>query len=287
MQPVIFNDLLLTVVDVITAEHKTNYVMEAHKHLWFEFNYISAGKEYTTLNGAEFLASEGEWYIVPPGVMHSHRHYNFTGDDGYCIRIMLEEIHENASYNGVHIADRVIKSLEAVRPYALKRDGEKFIESLSDLSDEMVQINFIGFLLAFCEEGKPSDFRLSEEKQNADMLDNSKLLVHQAILYMKNDHSKQFNVSDMSDSLYVSYRHLSRLFKEVTGFTLTQMLNEIKVEHAKKLLMETDKTLKLIAEEVGFENEFYLSKIFTKYAHKTPTDFRKSFKVDIISKMIL
>lgn len=282
LRPVLFNDLQITLVDAITAVHASNYEMGAHKHQWFELNYIISGEGYTILEGQEFLVRTGEGFLIPPGMAHGHRHSNFTGDESYCLRILLETV-TDAEHNRTSFGEGILHALLQPRPHVLAFDWAAFVKEMDGLPDALLQLRLAELILSLCP---PEDMPVTPAQELQDPEDNNDLLVRQAILYMKNDHSRSFSPQEMASSLYVSYRHLSRIFKELTGFTITQTLNEIKVEHAKKLLMEGSRTLRDIAREVGFENEYYLSRVFTQYAHSTPREFRKNYKEQIMHKLL-
>ena len=68
---------------------------------------------------------------------------------------------------------------------------------------------------------------------------------------------------------------MSHLFRNEMGTTFSDYLTRVRLEAAKKLLMEgasVDKT----AEEVGYNDGNYFIKIFKKYVGVTPAKYRKS-----------
>jgi transcriptional regulator GlxA family with amidase domain len=103
-------------------------------------------------------------------------------------------------------------------------------------------------------------------------------MIRQALLYLNEYYAQPLKVQDLANSLNVSYRHLARLFKQVTGVTIIGKLNDIRVNQAKNLLKDTDVTIRDIALRVGFENEFYFTNIFSHYTYTTPSAFRKKFR---------
>lgn len=55
-------------------------------------------------------------------------------------------------------------------------------------------------------------------------------------------------------------------------------LLEIRMNHAKRMLISSDLTIKEIATKVGFENEFYFSNVFKKYDKSSPGIYHKKVK---------
>lgn len=66
---------------------------------------------------------------------------------------------------------------------------------------------------------------------------------------------------------------LSRVFHEETGKTITDYMNEIRIEAAKKMLAE-GYALKEIADKSGFKNYTYFLRIFKDYTGMTPKEYR-------------
>ena len=102
-----------------------------------------------------------------------------------------------------------------------------------------------------------------------------KLMIRHALLYLEDLRSGELNVYEMAASLNISYRHLSRLFKQVTGTTIVQRYNDIRIERAKKLLRETNLLNKEVASQVGFKNENYFSTLFKQVTTLSPGEYRQ------------
>jgi len=82
MNPILYNDLAVTFLDFGRVRHDQNWQVGTHRDPWYEFNFIATGSVYTTIAGEEFLASGGSFFLIPPGVPHSHRHHAHEGDEG-------------------------------------------------------------------------------------------------------------------------------------------------------------------------------------------------------------
>jgi AraC-like DNA-binding protein len=74
----------------------------------------------------------------------------------------------------------------------------------------------------------------------------------------------------------VSSHHLTRLFRQQTGFSIRQYLRRIRVEVAKQLLVTTTKTLSVIAQQVGFSDSAHLSRAFAQETRSRPGRYRAS-----------
>jgi two-component system response regulator YesN len=73
----------------------------------------------------------------------------------------------------------------------------------------------------------------------------------------------------------LSVSRLAHRFKEETGATLIEYLTWVRIGHAQRLLVETDKSCQKIADEVGYNNQSYFSRAFRRVVGITPRQFRR------------
>ncbi|MFD1887905.1 AraC family transcriptional regulator [Paenibacillus wenxiniae] len=67
----------------------------------------------------------------------------------------------------------------------------------------------------------------------------------------------------------------STLFRRFTGLSPLEYVNAIRLEHARKLLSQTDDPLREIARGVGFRDEYYFSRRFTRFMGVSPKEYRQ------------
>ncbi|TKQ25463.1 AraC family transcriptional regulator, partial [Enterococcus faecalis] len=69
--------------------------------------------------------------------------------------------------------------------------------------------------------------------------------------------------------------YLSRLLKEEVGIPFSQFYRQLKITWAKQLLLETDKTLAQISEDLGFVEDSYFVRIFKQETVETHLKYLK------------
>jgi AraC-like DNA-binding protein len=270
MQPILFNDLQVTFIEVIGAYHDNDWVSTYHRHPWYEFNYISHGAVYTKMEDIEFLAQAGSFFLIPPGVSHSHRHCDYTGDDGFCIRWRLEKIDPPESICPQKMADHIIAVLSNYQLRSIEYAADCLFSGIEDASVYELEAIFIKWLMNICRAVKPDVFIAADRWED----NGQKNVVKQVLMYLDAYSSLDIDVNELADSVGYSYRHLARLFKEKTGSTIIEKLNSIRIAKAICLLENTDMTIGAICSEVGFNTETYFSTVFSEYTHLPPSQFR-------------
>lgn len=73
-----------------------------------------------------------------------------------------------------------------------------------------------------------------------------------------------------------SARTLTQAFTTETGFPPYRYLIELRLNHAMHMLRNTDQSIEQIAEECGFGNRYYFTRMFARYRQATPGSFRRS-----------
>jgi AraC-like DNA-binding protein len=81
--------------------------------------------------------------------------------------------------------------------------------------------------------------------------------------------------AEYADRLHTTAKTLGRLVKDHLGKTLTDLIRDRVLKHARWELLHTLKSVKEIAREVGYDDELYFSRLFKKATGYSPTFFRE------------
>ena len=85
-----------------------------------------------------------------------------------------------------------------------------------------------------------------------------------------------FSIHHIAPMLYMSQRHLGRLFKKEMNITPIAYLMKLRLEHAAELLHERDYSVRELAESSGFDNEAYFMRCFKKNFGMTIKEYRRT-----------
>lgn len=121
----------------------------------------------------------------------------------------------------------------------------------------------------------------TEKHDNLKMTDiNSKNIYEDTIKiilkYIDSNFNRKINLNSVANYVHLNPQYLSRYFKQKMGITFTQYITKLRLEKAKKLLINTDKSITQIALEVGYVDAAYFSKVFFKNERLSPYKFKVS-----------
>ena len=102
-------------------------------------------------------------------------------------------------------------------------------------------------------------------------------LIERVVSEMKREIGRKIPLTHYAHLIGISYVQFIRKFEAYTKKSPSAYLNELRMELAKSLLSESELLIKEISARCGFENEYYFSNRFKKYAGISPTEYRKLF----------
>lgn len=104
---------------------------------------------------------------------------------------------------------------------------------------------------------------------------NTNHIIKRVCEYIHTHYKKDISLTEMAQFANMSISYFSAWFKRCTGRTLVQYIQEVRVEKAKQLLLETQLKNYEIAERVGFATQPYFIRVFKNSVGVSPNAFRK------------
>ena len=126
------------------------------------------------------------------------------------------------------------------------------------------------------EEADTQKKYLADKKQS--------IIVVRAIQYMEEAVNTNLKIKALAEKLNVSLEYFIRLFRREVHTTPHRYFNHLKISAATGYLTATDKSIKEIADILGFDNQFSFSAVFKKYVGIPPSAYRNIYfqKKDLV-----
>lgn len=102
--------------------------------------------------------------------------------------------------------------------------------------------------------------------------------IMKAVQMIQHELKTDIQLPDIARKVHMSRSYFSRCFRDIVGTTFQDYIRELRVQHAKLLLRETNKSIGWIASESGYPNERYFSRLFRETTGLVPRDYRKQYR---------
>ena len=155
------------------------------------------------------------------------------------------------------------------------------MQSKDELQLEMLQMMLKRFII-LCT-------RIHKSQNNISKLDDKEVNIIREFNFLVEQHFKtKHTVKEYADLMIKSPKTLSNIFSQLSDKSPLQIIHERKLLEAKRILRYTDKAIKEIAYEIGFEDIQTFSRFFKKMENISPSAFKNSLlgSIDNSSGMI-
>ncbi len=105
---------------------------------------------------------------------------------------------------------------------------------------------------------------------------NNLTVIKKSIAYMNDHYNQNLTLDMVAEHVGLNAAYFSTLFKKEMGVNFSSYLINLKIDHAKLLLKNSNLSLINIAIELGFDNQSYFSNVFKKATGMTPKQYRQS-----------
>jgi AraC-like DNA-binding protein len=101
--------------------------------------------------------------------------------------------------------------------------------------------------------------------------DPHRFAIEQAIHLIVEESQEDLSLVDVARTVHMSRATFCRHFRRLTGKTFIEFLNDVRLDHARRLLVEGALNVGQVAGEVGFSNLSHFNRLFRKRMGQTPT----------------
>lgn len=112
---------------------------------------------------------------------------------------------------------------------------------------------------------------------------DSRAAVDRTRSYIEAHYRESMTIEQLARMAEISPKYYVSLFKKTYGKTAIDYLTEVRVNMAKQLMLQTDVRLKDVAFQVGYNDEFYFSRMFKKEVGVSPTVYLKNRRQRIVA----
>ena len=244
-----------------------------HRHEFIEIYYVLSGSAEQIINGEKEVINRGGLYLLRPNDFHCYQHLStdeFIHRD-ICVKLsefkMVCDFLNKDFYSTIMNAPKALSTtikIESIEHFEnmLNIGGDSFFSNPNTLSYRAVLAELILILVKLNNIIKPMH-----------AVPN---WINELIEYMNTPYVlNSMTISDILNTIPYSRPYICSTFKKHTGQTLSHYYNDIKLKHAKYMILTTTSSVSSIAKKIGFDNLSYFYREFHKKYLTTPKELRR------------
>ena len=255
-----------------------------HWHDEIEIIYVKKGTFTLGIGMQEFQAKKDNCYFVNRGLLHSAKSFKDKDTLHYAILFPIETFNSTIyDFCQSKFFDPLNKN-EMIFPTTIDVTthwGQKIIKEIKEII-EFSENKYAGWELAFKGGilkiisilASENQFIMTSDVQKSQKDYKTKLL-KESLTHIHNHFHENISSKNLAKELNMSTQYYCRFFKNLTGKTPMDYVNQYRVNEASKILQNEVLPITEVCFRVGFENTSYFIKKFKEYKGCTPFQFKK------------
>lgn len=249
------------------TSHQLTYPSKLHFHDYLEIPYLAQGSMLHIVKGRPHIMEEGSFCLVPQQTAHLIAP---LGDEPPVIvnflisQPLLAKIAEltKETAKWTELTEPIFMDSNQLNPI-IRSQIERLILDYFQADYTVTLSTLAGILNLF-------DYTENNSNKQRQPLDRLSL----ACLQLIKEKPSHITQAALAQELHYSPGYLSRHIKKTTGQTISQLIAEEKLTLAQQLLLNTDWTIRAIAEEAGYQSESHFHRLFKEKNAITPAQYR-------------
>ena len=231
----------------------------------FQINYITHGEGVYVCGGSKYQVKPGSTLLILPGVKHSYHPRTKTGWNDYWVR-----------FNGLYFNDLLkMGVLSPVKVFFESGLNDSVLSFFHLILDEVRNLYPL-YQMRVCAAIVSLIAEVLVRERNRDVPVLFQQVVEKAKFLMEADISSTVNLAVIAKQLGVNTTHFQKYFKRSTSMTPYQYYIHKKIVKAESLLGNKGISVKETAFQLGFEDEFYFSRLFKRKTGVSPSKWKKT-----------
>ncbi len=253
-----------------------------HLHPYYEILFLLAPSASHLIEGVPYNLRSGDFVLLAPSVMHKSVYYKGEPSKRVIIDFMYP----------MNNPDTAEAYKEILSPFNNDIPIFRF-----DFEDQKKLTDILNNLFLFSKDhkyyGNPPDefyihtkfqeflytlYELKDRNQytNEQSYNSIEQKMYEVSSYIHSHYNEDISLESLSENFFISSSYLSREFKQVTGFNLSNYIQLTRIKNAQYRLVSSTDKISIIAQECGFSSFSQFNRVFNKIAGTSPREYRQA-----------
>ncbi len=249
-----------------------NEFEQPHKHDFYLVFFVEKGSGFHNVDFTQYTVNDYQVYFIRPGQVHN---WSLDVDtSGFQLMLSADVISIFSNLGKFPFFEQSVPSCLSLN----KKEFEEFKNHLHEielllsdndtLTKEIVLLR-LHLLLKLLQKEYLNEFPEHDSSTKPEKI------IKGFTVLIDDYFSKEPSVNFYADKLNITSNYLNILSQKYLKVPASDVIRQRTILEAKRLLTSTDLSIKEIGYQLGFNDNTYFTKVFKKYAGKTPGDFKK------------
>lgn len=249
--------------DTHPADH---FMSNLHYHNSYEMFIVISGSTTMLVNEKLIPIKKSDIVFIKPNELHKNNggaaHHRYA-------------VHFTMNYLKTYFTDTVIASVTEKfnnEKLTVTSDAFRRIHEILDKMEHNEEYAYIYIAEIMSVINNPKNIVYEKTE-----MDNK--TVTSILEYIHGNYADISGLDEISENIHISKQYMCQLFKKHTHVTISDYMNNVRINSACEILRRGDMNITETAIRCGYNSPMYFCKIFKKIVHMTPNEYKKHIRV--------
>lgn len=256
-------------------------LMPPHKHSFFELVYVYSGQFHSVVDSESLVLGQDQIVLLNPNQVHAPY---IERDSDLVLNILIKQPLIDRAFASLISRDNIlfdffynyIYGISGASNYLMVDRTPRVDQIISSIVEEycerrpLFEQSLTGWIINLFTELA----RVYSERKTNQPARPAKPGMAEIIGFIRENYAT-VTLSETAKTFSYSPSYLSYLIKKETGQTFKEIVRDFRIESACNFLKNTQLTLEQISEILGFQDSFYIAKVFKQRYGISPSEYRK------------
>jgi len=265
------------IIKVLPQNLERNVTADRHRHEFYSIFFVLGGVSTQEIDFSKYNIQKNQLVFIPKGAIHweieskNLESYILLFKDDFLAKPMMEMVNGFVKY--AIIQRKLILDLNDIQCQEFRKLAEVIEQEQNQPNHQNLIFILQNLLLVWLNKMES----IAQQFISENNFINKQMLFQKFVALLDANYLQHKDVSFYCTQLNCTTKKLSQTLTDITGKSTNDIIIDTILLEAKRKLCYTNLSVKEIAFELGYDNQFYFSRIFKAKEKISPDEFRKQF----------